>query len=107
MEKGHRGVVSELISRNFAFTLCCSDSDFVVLGGDFNFDETDESYGLVTKSNFTDTGAGGAEKRVTWGHPENTWGNSPEFLIDYVFVRSNTEELHVEGSSSIPERDFQ
>ena len=87
----------------------CSDSDLVVLGGDFNFDETDESYIFVTEANLTDTGARGQDekKRVTWGHPENKWGNSPAYLIDYVFVRSNKEELHVEGSSTIPEKAFQ
>merc|ERR1711971_791313 len=87
----------------------CSDSDLVVLSGDFNFDETDDSYKFVTEANFTDTGAKEGQdvkKRVTWGHPENKWGNSPAYLIDYVFVRSNNE-LCVEGSSTIPEKDFQ
>ena len=88
----------------------CSDSDLVVLGGDFNFDETDESYKFVTEANFTDTGAEEGQdvkKRVTWGHPDNKWGNSPAYLIDYVFVRSNKDQLLVEGSSTIPENDFQ
>ena len=34
----------------------CFGSDVVVLGGDFNFDQTHESYNLVTGANFRDTG---------------------------------------------------
>ena len=86
----------------------CSGSDAIVLGGDFNFDETHESYNLVTGANFQDTGAGGGEgKRATWGNPENTMGNSPPHLLDYVFVRSNKDRISLEASSTIPERAFQ
>ena len=85
----------------------CSGSDVVVLGGDFNFDKAHESYNLVTGANFKDTGAGADDRRATWGHPENTMGNSPPHLIDYIFVRSNKEQFSVEALSAIPERAFQ
>ena len=84
----------------------CADADFVVLGGDFNFGRTDESYKLVREANFLYTGTED-KMRVTWGHPKNTWGDSSEHLLDYVFVRSNKDELDVQGSSTIPEKDFQ
>ena len=84
----------------------CDDSDFVVLGGDFNFGVTDDSYKFVLENDFFDTGAE-TKDRVTWGHPENTWGNSPAYLIDYVFVKSNRDDLNVHGSSIIPEKAFQ
>ena len=85
----------------------CSDSDLVVLGGDFNFEETDVSHHLVTGANFKDTGAGEGADRSTWGHPENTMGNSPPHLLDYVFVKTNKEQVEVEAKSFIPERAFQ
>ena len=105
-EKIRQGQTKELLS---FVESSCSDSDVIVFGGDFNFDETDESYRFVTEANFTDTGARGEDekKRVTWGHPENKWGNSPSYLIDYVFVRSNNNEVLVQGSSTIPEKAFQ
>ena len=87
----------------------CSGSDVVVLGGDLNFDETHESYNLVTGANFQDTGAtnGGEGKRTTWGNPENTVGNSTPQLLDYVFVRNNKDRISLEASSTIHERAFQ
>merc|ERR1719414_902711 len=85
----------------------CADADFVVLGGDFNFEATHESYRFVTEANFLDTGARNGIRRATWGHPENTWGNAPGHLLDYVFLKTNKNELNVQGSSTIPEKDFQ
>ena len=87
----------------------CSNSDAVVLGGDFNFDKAHESYNLVTGANFKDTGekGGGERQRASWGNPENTLGNSPPYLLDYVFVRSNKQQNCLEASCTIPEMAFQ
>ena len=105
MNENHRqGQTKELL--RFIESSCCN-SDLVLLAGDFNFDKTHESYQLVTSANFEDTGSGEGDKRSTWGHPDNKSGNSPPHLLDYVFVRSNHDQIQVKATSTIPEKAFQ
>ena len=103
-ENHRQGQTKELL--RFIESTCCN-SDLVLLAGDFNFDKTHESYQLVTSANFEDTGSGEGDKRSTWGHPDNKSGNSPPHLLDYVFVRSNHEQIQVKATSTIPEKAFQ
>ena len=103
-ENHRQGQTKELL--RFIESSCCN-SDLVLLAGDFNFDKTHESYQLVTGANFEDTGSGEGDKRSTWGHPDNKSGNSPPHLLDYVFVRSNQEQIQVKARSTIPEKAFQ
>jgi len=103
-ENHRQGQTKELL--RFIESSCCN-SDLVLLAGDFNFDKTHESYQLVTSANFEDTGSREEDKRSTWGHPDNKSGNSPPHLLDYVFVRSNQEQIQVKATSTIPEKAFQ
>jgi len=103
-ENHRQGQTKELL--RFIESTCCN-SDLVLLAGDFNFDKTHESYQLVTSANFEDTGSGEGDKRSTWGHPDNKSGNSPPHLLDYVFVRSNHDQIQVKATSTIPEKAFQ
>ena len=103
-ENHRQGQTKELL--RFIESSCCN-SDLVLLAGDFNFDKTHESYQLVTSANFEDTGSEEEDKRSTWGHPDNKSGNSPPHLLDYVFVRSNQEQIQVKATSTIPEKAFQ
>jgi len=103
-ENHRQGQTKELL--RFIESSCCN-SDLVLLAGDFNFDKTHESYQLVTSANFEDTGSGEGDKRSTWGHPDNKSGNSPPHLLDYVFVRSNHDQIQVKATSTIPEKAFQ